>query len=124
MEVDSVNMSIDTGYATRTAPPVQTTQETPEVRQPTQPSVQVEGTERNVNRDNELLQKAIQSANKWLADSNRQINASVHAVTKDIMIKIIDSETQEVIREIPPEKTLDAIAKMWELVGLFVDEKH
>jgi len=39
------------------------------------------------------------------------------------MIKVINSETDEVIREIPPEKILDLIAKLWELAGIIVDEK-
>jgi flagellar protein FlaG len=29
-----------------------------------------------------------------------------------------------VIKELPPEKTLDMIAKVWELAGLMVDEKR
>ena len=38
-------------------------------------------------------------------------------------IKIIDKDTKKVIREYPPEKTLDMIAKVWEMAGLMVDEK-
>ncbi len=34
-----------------------------------------------------------------------------------------DTETNEVIREFPPKKIQDMIAKMWEIAGLFVDEK-
>jgi flagellar protein FlaG len=40
------------------------------------------------------------------------------------MIKVIDRETKELLLEIPPEKALDAIAKMWELAGIFVDERR
>ncbi|MDD2574742.1 MAG: flagellar protein FlaG, partial [Firmicutes bacterium] len=29
----------------------------------------------------------------------------------------------EIIREIPPEKILDMVAKIWELAGLMVDRK-
>ena len=39
------------------------------------------------------------------------------------MVKVINSETNEVIREIPPEKILDLVAKMWELAGILVDER-
>ena len=39
------------------------------------------------------------------------------------MVKVVDPNTDKVIREIPPEKILDMVAKMWEVVGLFVDEK-
>jgi flagellar protein FlaG len=35
----------------------------------------------------------------------------------------MDKDTEEIIREVPPEKTLAMIEKMWELAGLLVDEK-
>ncbi len=35
----------------------------------------------------------------------------------------MDTETNKVIKEFPPEKIQDMIAKMWELAGLFVDER-
>jgi len=38
-------------------------------------------------------------------------------------LTIINDETDEVIREIPPEKILDMVAKMWELAGIMVDRK-
>ena len=49
---------------------------------------------------------------------------SYHEATKRISVKIVDNDTKEIIREIPPEKTLDMISKMWELAGLVVDEKR
>ena len=39
-------------------------------------------------------------------------------------IKIVDKQTKEVLKEFPPEKTLDMIAKVWELAGILVDEKR
>ena len=72
----------------------------------------------------DVLDKAISDANKILLGYNRQFEYSVHEVTNDVMIKIIDSDTKEVLKEIPPKKNLDAIAKMWELAGIIVDEKR
>jgi flagellar protein FlaG len=40
------------------------------------------------------------------------------------MIKVVDNETNEVIREFPPKKILDMIANMMELAGLIVDERR
>ena len=39
-------------------------------------------------------------------------------------IKLVDPETKETIKELPPEKTLDMIAKIWEMAGLMVDERR
>lgn len=75
----------------------------------------------NIGED--ALIKAIESANKKLQGANREFQFSIHEGTKQIMVKVMNAETKELIREIPPEKVLDMVAKMWELVGLVVDEK-
>lgn len=86
----------------------------------------------NIDGDNEkfefevseaLLDKSIEKANNELVKSSRRIERSVHEKTKAIMYKVVDVETDEVIKEFPPEKIQDMIAKMWELAGLFVDEQ-
>ncbi|MBS7525786.1 flagellar protein FlaG [Fusibacter paucivorans] len=74
-----------------------------------------------INED--LLQKSVDQANKNLQQYNRFIEREVHEVTHTVMYKLVDSTTNEVISEFPPKKIEDMIAKMWELAGLFVDEK-
>ena len=71
----------------------------------------------------DFLQKLIEKVNLQLRGINREFNYSYHEKTHQYMIKIIDRETKEVIREIPPEKSLDAVAHMWEMMGIFVDDK-
>ena len=56
--------------------------------------------------------------------SNSEVQFGIHEATNRVTIKIIDKETKEVIKELPPEKTLDMIAKAWELAGILVDEKR
>ncbi len=73
--------------------------------------------------DDEVLEKSVEQANKTLKKHDRYIERNVHEVTKAIMYKLKDSETNEVIAEFPPQKVQDMIAKMWELAGLFVDGK-
>jgi len=45
-------------------------------------------------------------------------------VTKRVSIKVFDDETDELIREVPPEKSLEALKKMWEIAGIIIDEKR
>ena len=47
---------------------------------------------------------------------------SYHEDTKRVSIKVINSDTDEVIREIPTEEALDMLSKMWEVAGILVDE--
>lgn len=48
---------------------------------------------------------------------------SVHEQTKAIVIKVLNKETGELIREIPPEKTLDLVAKFMEINGILIDKR-
>lgn len=73
--------------------------------------------------DDEILKKSVEQANKSLEMYNRVIERSVHDVTHTVMYTVRDTITNEVIQEFPPKKIQDMIAKMWELAGLFVDEK-
>ncbi len=65
-----------------------------------------------------------------ISDINRKLNNNTiaefgyHDETNRVTIKIVDKDTKETIREIPPEKTLDLIAKAWELAGILVDERR
>lgn len=46
-----------------------------------------------------------------------------HEGTNRVMIKIVDKDTKDIIKEYPPEETLDMIQKVWEMAGILVDEK-
>lgn len=64
-----------------------------------------------------------------ISDINKKINPNTiaeygyHEKTNRVTIKIVDKDTDEVIKEFPAEETLDMIAKVWELAGMFLDEK-
>jgi flagellar protein FlaG len=67
--------------------------------------------------------RMIEKANKALQLRNTSFEFAVHKQTKQIMVKVFDKDSGEVIREIPPQKVLDMVAKMWELAGLLIDER-
>lgn len=72
---------------------------------------------------NEQLVRTIEQAIKSLEGPQTSLEISVHEKTHDIMVKVLNRETGELIREIPPEKTLDLVAKMMEIAGILIDEK-
>ena len=55
--------------------------------------------------------------------SNSVAQFGIHDKTNRVTIKIVDKDTKKVLKEFPPEETLDMIAKVWELAGIMVDEK-
>ncbi|MBR1861086.1 MAG: flagellar protein FlaG [Lachnospiraceae bacterium] len=68
------------------------------------------------------IRKAIEQFNK--NRGNSEAIYGIHEDTNRVTIKIVDKDTKEVIKELPPEKTLDMIAKVWEMAGILVDEKR
>ena len=72
---------------------------------------------------NEQIKKAVEQLNKRMAAKSEAV-FGIHEETNRVTIKIVDKETKEVIKEVPPEKTLDMIAKVWEIAGILVDERR
>lgn len=78
----------------------------------------------NVKISEKILIEAIERANKAIIGTKREFEYIKHPVINAFTVKVIDSETKEVIREIPPEKILDLVANLMELAGVLVDEKR
>ncbi len=78
--------------------------------------------EENTEREREQLKKAVAEINKGA--NGTEAVFGIHDKTNRVTIKIVDKETKEVVREVPAEKTLDLIAKAWEMAGILVDEKR
>jgi len=72
---------------------------------------------------NERLKEAVARFNKS-SGANSEAVFGIHEGTNRVTIKIVDKSTKETIKELPPEKTLDMIAKVWEMAGILVDEKR
>lgn len=72
--------------------------------------------------NNEQIRKAVEQMNKSMFNSEAVFG--IHEGTNRVTIKIVDKDTKEVIKELPPEKTLDMIAKVWEMAGILVDERR
>lgn len=68
------------------------------------------------------IKKAVEEINRRA--NNSEAVFGVHEDTNRVTIKIVDKQTKEVIKEFPPDKTLDMIARVWEMAGLMVDEKR
>ena len=89
-------------------------------------SADSKGTEKEKN-ERALMEKqikqAIDDANQRTRFTKKSFEYSVDDKTNRISITVRDQETDEVIREIPSEETLDMVSKIWELAGIIVDEK-
>ena len=85
---------------------------------------QQQQTAKNAQTTPDQLRKMIEEMNKKINNSNEIAMFGIHEDTNRVMIKIMDKDTKEVIKEFPPEKTLDMIAKLWEMAGILIDERR
>ncbi|MDD7402603.1 MAG: flagellar protein FlaG [Butyribacter sp.] len=68
------------------------------------------------------IEAAISSMNSQITKT--RCAYSYDEATKRINIKVYDKETEELIREVPPEKSLEVLKKVWEIAGIIIDEKR
>jgi len=84
-------------------------------------AVQIEEQEQSVSK--EKLQQAVDSVNEFLQMNHSESKFVLHEGLDRYFVQVVDTETEEVVKEIPPKKLLDAFYEMQKLVGMIVDEK-
>ncbi|MEE1133121.1 MAG: flagellar protein FlaG [Caryophanon sp.] len=71
----------------------------------------------------EKLQEAVTAINDFLEVEKKASKFVLHEGLDKYYVKLVDPETEEVIKEIPPESLLNAFYEMKKLAGMVVDEK-
>lgn len=73
--------------------------------------------------NNEDLEMAIFKMNELIEPLRRNLKFELHDKLDKYYVTVIDSNTREVIKEIPPKKMLDMYAEMADFMGILVDKK-
>lgn len=71
----------------------------------------------------DVLRRAVSEINSSIAIYRRHLGVSHHEATNRRIITVYDSDTNEIVRQIPPESVLEAHANMLEMVGIFMDTR-
>ena len=71
----------------------------------------------------EDAQRIVQELQRKLDPLATRLNFSVDEETGSFVVKVIDNETGDIIKQIPPEEMLNLRASLAELVGVLFDEK-
>ena len=78
----------------------------------------------NKDKVNEtVVKKAMDKLADFISNDNVKVEYEFHKVFHDIIIKITDKNTKQVIVEVPSQKVLDVVAKMCEMAGILFDKK-
>jgi flagellar protein FlaG len=65
----------------------------------------------------EALKAAAVAGNAFLSSANRNLQFQIDSETKQVVVKIVDSKTGELVRQIPTVEMLDFIRHMKSLEG-------
>jgi len=79
--------------------------------------------EANNDAREEARRQELEQILEQTAGADRYLRFEKHDKTGKWMVRVCDSQTDEVIKEIPPERILDMVGRFCELAGLLVDEK-
>ena len=79
--------------------------------------------EESISIPKEKMEGVVEGLNKYLKQSNTALKFQYHEKLQEYYVTLVDENTKEVVREIPPKKMLDFYAAMNEFLGLIVDKK-
>lgn len=71
----------------------------------------------------EKLQNVVDTVNEFLQINHNASKFVLHDGLDRYFVQVVDTQTEEVVKEIPPKKLLDAYYEMQKLLGMIVDEK-
>ena len=69
------------------------------------------------------VQEAVNKMNEMLEVNNNTPKFMYHEGLERYYVTVVDRETEEIVKEIPPKKLLDAYYEMQKMLGMVVDEK-
>ncbi len=72
----------------------------------------------------ERLQEEVDRLNDTAKIYNIGLRFSIHQETERLVVQVYDRTDNEVIREIPPEKVLNLVAQIQQMIGLLLDEQR
>lgn len=122
MAIDSITKNIAlTDY--KSDQKVQSAQQTVKVAE-ADSSKQLDEEKKNAQANTKYLKSVLNETNNKIKPTRTRCEFSYHEDINRVSIKVMDAESEEVIREIPPEETMEMLQKLWEVAGLLVDEKR
>ncbi|KHE67545.1 flagellar protein FlaG [Halobacillus sp. BBL2006] len=73
--------------------------------------------------DKEKLKQVADSMNEFLKPAQTSIRFQFHEKLEEYFVAIVDNDTNQIVKEIPPRKMLDLYASIAESLGFIVDHK-
>ncbi len=70
-----------------------------------------------------LLRKSVSDVNEYVQNVQRNLEFSIDKDSGDTVIRVVDAQTGEVIRQLPPERVLQMAKNLDQMRSMIVSEK-
>ena len=97
-------------HSTVTTRPSMTTQQSPVQEKP----------DANQVENEDLLKKSIESVKEYVNPYNSNLEFSIDKETNQLIVKVVDKNTKEVIRQMPSEEMINLAKSLDSLKGLLI----
>ncbi len=71
----------------------------------------------------QAIEAIVDKANTKILGKDMRFEYETHKRTGRTIIKLIDMQTNQVLREVPPKEMLDIVGRIWDEMGIAVDKK-
>ena len=75
------------------------------------------------NLSADKVKKMTKSLNDFLETTSTKLRYEFHEKLEKYYVTLVNSETDEVVREVPDKKLMDMYASMLEFIGVLIDKK-
>jgi flagellar protein FlaG len=72
----------------------------------------------------EDLQEAVEKVNITAETFNVSLRFRIHEESERVMVQVVNLKDNEIVKEIPPEKLLNVVAQIQNIIGLFIDTRR
>lgn len=72
----------------------------------------------------EELEEAVEKANATAQTFNAGLDFVIHEDSERMMVQVVDRVEDEVVKELPPEKLLNMVAQIQNIIGVFLDTRR
>lgn len=72
--------------------------------------------------DIEALKEALKDLNNKMGQMNRSLQFSVDSSTREVVVKVVDTSSGEIIRQIPPDDVLKMRENFEKMAGLLIEK--
>lgn len=77
----------------------------------------------NIEETKLKVQEAVKALNEMLEVTHNASKFMYHEGLERYYVTVVNKDTEEVVKEIPPKRLLDAFYEMQKMLGMIVDEK-